>query len=150
MSEPLPRLYWSWLVAQISADDTAATLSAADRHYFAIRMLVFEVCNGGFCQYFFNASSDYFSDAVDGLDKIGALSAKSILMEVAHATYGDVVPSDQNERDNIQQKAYDMCPSLEDTTALLEQRFYSMTDAVEALLQRYAEEQNLFARFSAA
>jgi hypothetical protein len=145
-------LYWAWLVKQLYGDVTERQkISEADRLYFAVRSMVQEVINGGFDQYFFNSASDYFDDAHLGLSKIGAHSGANLVIEATQIIFGHHdVPKDQGERREFLQRIGDLSPSLADAINLVDRRFYSEVDAIMVCLQRYADEQQLFARFPAS
>jgi Domain of unknown function (DUF4375)/HEAT repeats len=67
-------------------------LLTPQKYVLAVRMLIDEVKNGGFLQYFVNSSGDYWRDAEAGLDAIGAESDKRIFKE-ALKLFGSDTPS---------------------------------------------------------
>lgn len=67
-------------------------LSIPQKHVLAVRMLIDQVNNGGFLQYFINTSGDYWRDAEAGLDAVGATSDKHIFKE-SLKLFGSDIPS---------------------------------------------------------
>ncbi len=55
-------------------------LTKAEKHILAIEILNNEVNNGGFTQYYFNSSGDQWVDALAGLDAIGAVKHRELML----------------------------------------------------------------------
>ena len=83
------RKLWRELVRRVYETDLGyAGLSDAEKKYFAVGLLEGEVYNGGFDQYFFNSSSDYYSDAEIGLEEMGAVQSLSLLKRAKEIVFG--------------------------------------------------------------
>ena len=59
------------------------SLSSAEKGYFALNMMVADVCNGGFRQYFYNYTGNYAFDAIRMLEVVGdpLADVKDVLMK---------------------------------------------------------------------
>ena len=101
-TDPL-RKFWRELVHRVHNTDLGyAGLSDAEKKYFAVGLLEGEVYNGGFDQYFFNSSSDYFYDAESGLEEMEAMQALSLLRRAKQIVFGVApVPEDTERRREI-------------------------------------------------
>jgi len=86
------RALWEWLVAQAQVDPSLGFMADAHRHYFAVGLLEGEVYNGGFDQFFWNSSGDYYSDAVAGLKVLEAERSLELLQEAARVLFGRALP----------------------------------------------------------
>jgi HEAT repeat protein len=79
-------------------DKKFATLTAAQRYYYAVREYHDEVCNGGHDQFFRNPEGDHYQTAVEGLRAIGA-KAKAEILEGSLRAFWPGKPSlDQTTR----------------------------------------------------
>jgi len=106
-------------------------LTDAQRHVLAARFLIDEVNNGGFAQYFFNSSGEYWREALAGLKAIGATSDLELLQEAIAAlgsSSDDLQRNDELARVVGEDDA--LFPRLED-------RFYKDEQDREVLLLRY-------------
>jgi hypothetical protein len=94
------RKYWVWLVSQVHKSEKGfAGLSPENQLYFAASLVEGEVYNGGFDQYFFNSSADYYSYAVRGLTEMGALESCRLLVQAKELYFGESpVPETQASR----------------------------------------------------
>jgi len=68
------------------------SLTEAEKNIIALEMLDEEIDNGGFEQYFFNSSGDYWQNALNGLDAIGATKHKNVFVKVIEK-FGKSSPS---------------------------------------------------------
>lgn len=97
----------------------------------AVQMLINEVNNGGFHQYFFNSSGDYFSSALSGLQDIAATNTQRLLNR-AIKLFGARAPSPHRE---IRIKQLDkLSKKAEAELSALDDEFYKDADNIDALL----------------
>ena len=90
-----------------------------------------EVNNGGHQQFFSNSTGIVWRDALDGLNKIGALKHRQILEE-AVAVFPEGLPARDRESRNAQLDELDI--SLFD---VLDDRLYRLDESFEALAASY-------------
>ncbi len=109
-------------------------LSRQEQNVAAVWGLEADVNNGGFDQYFFNASSDLAATAPDALREIGAPDAAAIVDEAVDAFGSDGPASEQTER---QQQLERLEPLAKRRWAELDQRFRLCGDDITALLKVY-------------
>lgn len=103
------------------------------RRYHEASLLVDEVQNGGFAQYFSNSSGDGWRDALAGLREAGAIAAADALQLVLDACGKEGPPSDHSRRTDWLARRYDsLCPVMEQADGRL------LADETEACLARYA------------
>ena len=57
------------------------SLTPAEKHICAIECLNNEINNGGFTQYYFNSSGDQWADALGGLEVIGAIKHRELMLQ---------------------------------------------------------------------
>ncbi len=69
-------------------------LTPAERHICAIKSLDNEIHNGGFAQYYFNSSGDHWADALAGLDSIGAVKHRELVL-LTLKRFPDAAPADE-------------------------------------------------------
>lgn len=83
------RIYWRELIARVYKSSEGLTqLSDVERQYWAVGCLSDEVYNGGFDQYFHNSSGATYSDAVDGLQAMGARTSLLLLQKAKQMIFG--------------------------------------------------------------
>jgi len=82
------RALWLSLVRRVGQGDGYSGLTLPERRYFAVGLLDGEVNNGGFDQYFYNSSSDYYLDAVAGLEELGATKSLELLLRAKQIVFG--------------------------------------------------------------
>ena len=94
------RKHWVWLVNQVHKSEAGfAGLSHPNKLFFAACLLEGEVYNGGFDQYFFNSSADYYTYAIQGLTEMGALESCRLLVQAKELYFGHKpVPQTQTSR----------------------------------------------------
>jgi hypothetical protein len=136
-NDPL-RALWRTLVRRVHATPSGFDgLSPAERLYFSVRILVGDVYNGGFIQYFDNAAETYHEYAIRGLKDLGA-SESLALLEKARAL---LRPHDLSDSDD----AAELSPATEAELDGLAQRFWADPDDLEPRLERFAREHQLLA-----
>ncbi|MBQ8556464.1 MAG: DMP19 family protein [Clostridia bacterium] len=114
--------------------DAMEALSAPERVFYITQSLEMEVNNGGFSQFFYNASGDFCGELISALTEIGALKTAEISRR-ALAAFGKELPTDRDER-------CEMLDELEsdEIDAILEEcdnAFYDYEDDLEALNHAY-------------
>jgi hypothetical protein len=108
-------------------DADLASLTAGQRALLALHWTVAEVCNGGFDQYFVNATADLAPEALAGFRRIGA-DRTAALLERALAAFPGGPPSRDRE---ARMSALDALDG-DERDALFEEfdeRFYELMDA---------------------
>jgi len=96
------RELWMSLVKKCSNDPGLSKFSIAEQRYFAVSLLEGEVYNGGFDQFFWNSSGDYYALAVAGLEEVGASSSLVIVKKAAETVFGTSgPPADQARRSSF-------------------------------------------------
>lgn len=109
-------------------------LTHSEKVFASIQMLINEVNNGGFDQYFFNSSGDYVAQALDGLKEIGARDTELMLTK-AMKLFGSNGPScDREKRVNQLDK---LSGNAHDEMSALDAQFYNNPDSIETKLYLY-------------
>jgi len=105
-------------------------LSAADQIFVAVWVLDFEVCNGGFSQFFYNSSGEHADFATFALHAIGADQTRGLLERAIDAVGG--IPSQmQSDREKLISNLPDYSRELLDD---LDSEFYREPDNLNELL----------------
>lgn len=120
--------HWNWLVDQVYG--TAAGfpgLSHPNQIYFASQLVLKEVYNGGFDQYFGNSSGDYFQFAVEGLSAMEATESLRLLTLAKQLVQGGESQGKELEA--------------------LSQGFCTAPDKLEDRLQQFAQRHELYRNF---
>jgi hypothetical protein len=148
------RELWKSLVERSSNDRSLAQFSREEQRYFAVNLLEGEVYNGGFDQFFWNSSGDYYHLAVEGLEELGASSSLGLVKEAADAVFGNSEPPiDQEERWRIMgsktRRLSDILNRFRQTSRLerLDTQFWEDPDHLSDRLTAYAEEKGLVEPF---
>lgn len=145
--DPLTAL-WRSLVARVNDESIGhGSLSRPERLFFAVNLLVGEVFNGGFDQYFWNSSSNYCADAEAGLIALDAAesnrlldAAKSVLFPRGH------VPTDTAERREELRKLPDYhsdTPPHQAKLEVLDAKFWQDSDRLSERLAVFAAAHSL-------
>lgn len=94
-----------------------------------------EVCNGGFCQFFFNSTGDFAHEIASALRYLGAHDHLQLL-EQAMSVFGpEPYPTDRQERNNRLDK---LAGEVDAKLSELDNAFYSLDDP-DRCLQTYWE-----------
>jgi hypothetical protein len=118
------------------------TLAAAEQKYFAAHVLIGEVYSGGFDQYFYNHSGEYYTAASAALLEVGAQRALGLLREAKVQFFGaEEVP--KNTAIRRQYMATHPATSAERVEAL-DKEFWSDPDSLGHKLSEYAAAHSLF------
>ncbi|MGY0216354.1 DMP19 family protein [Endozoicomonadaceae bacterium StTr2] len=109
-------------------------LTEAEKTYFAVNILVGEVYNGGFDQYFNNSSGSQYRFAEYGLVQLGATHSLKLLRKAKQSLFENhPVPADQAQRQILIEK---ICPDadLDD----LDTEFYKDHDDLDTRIEAFA------------
>jgi hypothetical protein len=138
------RKHWEWLVDRVyKTEGGFDALTPSNRLYFAVNLLSGDVFNGGFDQYFHNSAGDYYAEAVEGLQAMGATRTLELLFAAKRAIFGDLeVPSDRMRRYEAMQACGEAAWEVISTQLdAIDRRFYDADhdrDLAERI-DRYAE-----------
>jgi hypothetical protein len=136
------RLLWKSLVRRVHAPGGGFdTLSAPEKKYFATGLLLGEVYNGGFDQFFHNHAGEYFLVVCETLMELGAKSSLRLLRQAKEIIFGnDSVPLHTPSR-----RQYLASHPIKDDDALnlLDKEFWSDPDALYDKLSAFAREHGL-------
>jgi hypothetical protein len=119
-------------------ENQAEVLAAAtpgQRAIYALCATDGEVNNGGFAQFFTNATGALIGEAIAGAERTGLHTHSAILCEAANVFPGGKVPEDFDERNDV----WDSFPErkLEDELNPLDDRWYAAEDEFLPRLERY-------------
>lgn len=109
-------------------------LSTAQRSALAVRILIDEVENGGFLQYFVNDCGDHWRDAADGFSAIGGTTDRKLLEEVV-GRFGVKPPSE--DRDTRHRQVARLARRSNRPFESIERRFYEDAGDREVLLLNF-------------
>jgi hypothetical protein len=139
-------LHWRWLVNEVYRTPSGiGGLSAANQNFFAAFLLEGEVYNGGFAQYFTNNSAAFYAYAVRGLDDLGAIECRDILISAKAVLFGrDDVPATQAARFPEMEK---LGPGRTEALNALDRRFGEAASRMRQLGRDYAEKHRLWEGF---
>jgi hypothetical protein len=134
------RALWRELVDRVhNRPGGFEAFSEAEKQYYAVRVLVGEVYNGGFDQYFHNSSANNYRYAELGLMRIGATDSLALLRTSKAVVFGDdSVPIEQSQR-RMRLKSMGDLPALD----LLDSKFWTDPDSLDTKLERFAYEEGM-------
>lgn len=118
--------------------DDMSTLSKPERIFYITQILEMEVNNGGFSQFFFNSSGDFANEIVDAYSEIGAVHMVEICKK-AVAIFGETVPADRDERDDIMDN-----DEFEEILNACDDAFYEYEDNLNTLNHEYVMKYKAF------
>ncbi|MGC3960628.1 MAG: DMP19 family protein [Verrucomicrobiota bacterium] len=111
------------------------SLTLSERASFGMTCLFLETNNGGLDQFFFNSAGAFASDALRGLEMIGATATASILRRAMVVFPDSIVPIE-----TVQRRAF-LCDALSTEHAKLlsdlTKEFYKSPEAVADLFNAY-------------
>jgi hypothetical protein len=141
--------FWRSLVDRVHrTPEGYGGLTEAEQVYFAVCVLEGEVYNGGFEQYFFNSSADYYARAVDGLTEMGAVQSLSLLLEAKQVLFGSTpMPSTESDRFAVLLGIADdaaEAPEWAQWLDAVDRRFCEDPDQLTERLARFAEQHSLY------
>ena len=127
------RDYWKDLVRRVyAAPDGFYRLSPQEQTYFSVCLLDGEVYNGGMHQFFYNSSGDYYAESLRGLEELGALRCRALLLAACNAFF----PAGEPPRDTAARR--EILPEPSDDLDELEREFWSDPDKLGDRLRDYA------------
>ena len=109
-------------------------LTEPQKHVLAVRVLIDQVNNGGFAQYFVNSSGEHWPDALAGLEAIGATNEVG-LVQRAVGLFGPDKPSVDGQQRH--QQLARVIKRNDKVLDPIDQDFYKEADDREVLLLRY-------------
>ena len=119
--------------------DRFATMTPAQRYYYAVSEYHFEVCNGGHDQFFRNPSGDLYPTVLEGLRAMGARTKADILQGALHAFGFTKVSLDQGAR---QEQVATLIPAGRDLLDRADQAYYESEkrpgERIEVLMSLFA------------
>jgi hypothetical protein len=114
------------------------SLTPSERASFGMTCLFLETNNGGLDQFFFNNAGELASDALRGLEMVGATVTASILRRAMVVFPDSIVPAE-----TVQRRAF-LCDALSPEHAKLlsdlTREFYKSTEPVADLFNAYVEQ----------
>jgi hypothetical protein len=139
-----PWKHWLSLVKRVHESGAGFDgLSPEEQKFFATRVLIGDVYNGGFHQYFSNSSGDYYSRASEMLIEIGAQSTLRLLREAKALLFGErPVPANQAER-NVALSRIEQNQAEMDKLERVDAAFWKDPDSLSDKLETYAEANDL-------
>ena len=134
------RSLWRRLVDKVYKQEGGfAALSQEEKLYYSANVLIGEVYNGGFIQYFDNSSGEHYLYAELSLVRLGATNSLKLLRKAKEVLLGSFpVPQDHAERWAAIRKHSDE-PDLD----ALDVEFYKDTDQLDKKLEIFAIEAGL-------
>ncbi len=112
-------------------------LSDTEKVIFCVEELEKEINNGGFNQWFFNSSADYWYETITALEKIEADNTSDLVKQALTVFPNSEPPKDAVSRqklvNNLSDKQNDLLNSLD-------QQFYKYEDNISALLMHFVEQ----------
>lgn len=134
------RALWRELVDKVYRQPGGfEALSEYEKRYYAVNVLVGEVYNGGFEQYFDNSSGEHYRYAEAGLIQLNAVHSLSLLQQAKTQLFGAAaVPADRAKRWEITEQYRDSAD-----TDSLDTEFYKDPDQLTEKLEAFARETGL-------
>ncbi len=120
-----------------AADVPYEELSEPERVFKSVWELESQVNNGGFDQYFFNASGDLAPFAANALRTIGAPAMAAVVDAAVAIFRPDLMLSDRDER---QSALSSLSHEAEEQLQALDQRFFGYPDDLTSLLYQFVAE----------
>ena len=132
------RTYWRKLIDMVHKTPNGLnSLSELELQYWAVGCLSGEIYNGGFDQYFYNSSGNTYSSAMRGLETMGALESRILLLRAKQAVFGfKNVPEDIGVRRTM--LADVQSESLQQRLDELDKQFWADPDKLAELSEAFA------------
>lgn len=112
----------------------ASELTAAELVFVHVEEMEREVNNGGYSQFFFNASGAYATETLTALAAIGAVNFQRLLAAAMAVFPGKLIPPDSVARQEIMAQIED---KAEIAWAHLDQEFYKYEENLTDLVLSY-------------
>ena len=134
--------YWINLSHKVSSVDDLKALHFDEQVYFVVNILIGEVFNGGFDQYFYNSSGDYYAETVRALKELKAFKSLELLENATVELFGSVdIPSDRLLR-------FDILNSKKNVGSNeLDKLFWELPDQLDQKILQFAQLKKLFKLF---
>lgn len=137
------RLHWKTLVSRVNDEKSGfESLSDAEKKYFAAHVLVAEVYNGGFDQFFHNHSGEYYAVVSSMLLELGAQHSLRLLREAKEILFGasDVPLDTESRREYLAMHPAANAVRLE----FLDKEFWTDPDVLDEKLAAFAAAHGLY------
>ena len=137
------RLLWKSLVSRVHAPGGGfETLSEPEKKYYSAQLLLGEVYNGGFDQFFHNHSGEHFTVASQTLLELGAQRSLHLLRQAKEILFAN----DEVPRHTPTRRQYLASHPIKDDSSLeeLDKEFWSDPDALYEKLSAFATKQGLY------
>lgn len=135
-------VYWLNLSQQVSDLEDLKKLSFENQVYFVVKILIAEVFNGGFDQYFHNSSGDYYAETIQALKALQAFESLELLESAKILLFGALeVPVEQGLRFNILKNSTEAESIQLDQ---LDKFFGEFPDQLDQKLRQFVEMNHLF------
>ncbi|NQZ58039.1 MAG: DUF4375 domain-containing protein [Lentisphaeraceae bacterium] len=121
-------------ISNIEEEFGEEKLSEEQKWHSAVALLDYEVCNGGFSQYFVNSSANRWHQALEGLQEMGFIVRTEILKK-ALAAFGGDGPSDQ--RNKRQEQLSELICDEEDAFDEFDDLYYDCAENMQVFSTRY-------------
>jgi Domain of unknown function (DUF4375) len=151
--ESSERKHWISLVDRVYKQPQGFdALSPQEQKFFAMSILIGEVRNGGFDQYFSNSSGDYYLLTLVALSEIGAATSFRMLVEAKEIIFGEnPVPTTQTGRlATFPPYPEDSQPDPQDWSSrldALDRQFWKHPDDLPERIEKYAQDNALRSDF---
>ncbi|AXY55436.1 DUF4375 domain-containing protein [Acinetobacter chinensis] len=137
--------YWVNLLQKVSCVADLRNLAFEEQVYFVINVLIGEVFNGGFDQYFHNSSGNYYAETLQALNELKAFKSLELLESAKVILFGSLdVPSDRGLR-------FDILNSKGDVENIeldqLDRSFWEFPDQLDQKILQFAQLKKLFKLF---
>ena len=96
-----------------------------------------EINSGGFNQFYFNTSGNYYNNIVDALKKVKSIKFIDLLKKSSTPFPDSIIPSDREKRLKIIEEIED---DAEELWEELEQEFYKYEENIHELVLQYIRE----------
>lgn len=134
--------YWLNLSQQVSDLADLKKLSFENQVYFVVKILIAEVFNGGFDQYFHNSSGDYYAETIQALKVLQAFESLKLLESAKAVLFGRLdVPAKQKLRFDILKNGTEANNIKLDE---LDHCFWEFPDHLEQKLRQFVQMNHLF------
>lgn len=137
--------YWVNLSQKVSSIDDLKALHFDDQVYFAVNILIGEVFNGGFHQFFFNSSGDYYIEVRKALIELKALKS----LELLDAAKVEIFENEEVSVERAQRYQFLQTENTLQNLKLdqLDKVFYTFPDQLDEKILQFAQLKNLFTPF---
>lgn len=137
--------YWVNLSQKVSCVADLRNLAFEEQVYFVINVLIGEVFNGGFDQYFHNSSGNYYTETLQALNELKAFKSLELLESAKVILFGSLdVPNDRRLR-------FDILNSKGDVENIeldqLDRSFWEFPDQLDQKILQFAQLKKLFKLF---